>query len=289
VRLWDVASGKQVRRLAEPGGWVGLLVFSGDGRTLATGRGDGVIRLWEVATGAERCQFAGFGFAGHRGAIRCGAFSPDGRTFFSGGQDTTVLVWDVTGRAAEGPPQAAELSPRELEALRADLAAADGLRPERAGKGERSRAYRALWALAAAPGQAVPLFREQLRPVVAADPDRVARLLAELDNDDFAVRDRAPKELQGMGEGALPALRKALEGKPGPELRRRVERLLDDLSAGSAAQVYESRALEVLERIGSPDARRVLETLAGGVAEARLTQEAKASLERLAKRPGSAP
>jgi hypothetical protein len=203
-----------------------------------------------------------------------------------------VLVWDVTGRAGEGRAQAAELSARELEALRTDLAAADGLhlqRPEPSERGERSRAYRALWALAAAPAQAVPLFREQLRPVVAADPDRVARLLADLDNDDFAVRDKATKELRGMGEAALPGPRKALAGQPAPELRRRVERLLDDLSAGSAAQVYESRALEVLERIGSPDARRLLNTLAGGVPEARLTQEAKASLERLAKRPGGAP
>jgi WD40 repeat protein len=268
VRLWDVASGKEVRWLADPNAWVDFLVFSADGRTLASGGVDGVIRLWEVATGTERSRFAG-----HRGAVGCGAFSPDGRTFFSGSPDTTVLIWDVTGRAAESRPQTVELSPRKLEELRADLAAADG-----------SRAHRALWALAAAPGQAVPLFREQLRPVVAADPERVARLVADLDSNDFTVREKATKELHKMREAALPALRKALAGQPAPELRLRAERLLDDLSADSAAQVYQSRAIEVLERIGSPDARRVLETLAGGVPEARLTQEAKASLGRLARR-----
>jgi hypothetical protein len=268
VHLWDVASGKAVRRLPDPGDWVGFLVFSPDGRALACGGGDGTVRVWEVATAMERCRFAG-----HRGAVRCGAFSPDGRKLFSGSQDTTVLFWDVTGRVAERRPETAPLSPRKLEELRADLAAADA-----------ARAHRALWALAAAPGQAVSMFREQLRPVIAADPERVARLLADLDSDDFAVRDKATKQLQKMGEAALPGLRKALAGQPPPELRRRAERLLDDLSGGTFEQLYTLRALEVLEHIGSPEARRLLETLGGGVPEARLTQEAKASLERLARR-----
>ncbi len=45
------------------------------------------------------------------------------------------------------------------------------------------------------------------------------------------------------------------------------------------------RAIEMLEHIGTQEARQVLERLAKGASEARLTQEAKASLERLALRP----
>ena len=125
------------------------------------------MRLWEVATGAERGRFPG-----HRSAARCGVFSPNGRRFFSGSEDTTVLIWDVTGRVAVGRPERIKLTPRELEELRTDLAAADA-----------SRAYRALWTLVAAPSQAVALFRDQLRPVIAADPQRVAKLLADLDSN----------------------------------------------------------------------------------------------------------
>ena len=47
------------------------------------------------------------------------------------------------------------------------------------------------------------------------------------------------------------------------------------------------RGVEALEHIGSPEARRLLEDLAMGTPEARLTREAKASLERLAKQPST--
>jgi hypothetical protein len=46
------------------------------------------------------------------------------------------------------------------------------------------------------------------------------------------------------------------------------------------------RAAEVLERIGTPEARRLLGQLATGAAEARLTREAKAALKRLDARAG---
>jgi RNA polymerase sigma factor (sigma-70 family) len=267
VRLWEVASGKELRRLPGPNSHVALLVFSADGRTLASGGEDQTVHLWEVTTGKERCRFAG-----HSGWVISGAFSPDGRRFFSGSQDTTVLIWDVTGRVAGGGAPMENLSPRELEKLRTDLAAADA-----------SQSYRALWALAAAPRQTIVLFRNELRPVVAADPKRVARLMADLDSDVFAVRQKATKELQEMGEGALPALRKALASQSALELRRRVEQMLERLDELSADQLYALRAVEVLERIGNSDARRVLEKLAAGIPAARLTREAQASLDRLTR------
>jgi hypothetical protein len=67
-----------------------------------------------------------------------------------------------------------------------------------------------------------------------------------------------------------------------------VEQLLERLKAPSES-LRPFRALEVLEHLGTPEAQQVLESLAQGAPEARLTQEAKASLERLAKRSVAKP
>src|SRR5262249_3958615 len=123
------------------------------------------------------------------------------------------------------------------------------------------------------------------------EEERVTRLIAALDSDQFEVRDRAAKELQQLGELAAPAMRKALAARPTLEVRRSLEALLDEVERQtlSSEQLHAQRALEVLEHIGSPEARRVLEALAEGAPGARLTNEAKASLQRLAARPAAAP
>jgi hypothetical protein len=122
------------------------------------------------------------------------------------------------------------------------------------------------------------------------DAKDIARQIAELDDERFAVRDKASAELAKLGDLAEPALRKMLEGKPSLEVRRRIQAILEGLHrALSAEQLREVRAVEVLEQIGTPSAQTVLSALAEGTAGARLTREAKASLERLAKRSASQP
>ena len=53
VRLWNVATGRQVMLLHGHKNCVDSVAFSPDGRMLATGSGDLTARLWEVATGEE--------------------------------------------------------------------------------------------------------------------------------------------------------------------------------------------------------------------------------------------
>jgi HEAT repeat protein len=90
--------------------------------------------------------------------------------------------------------------------------------------------------------------------------------------------------LERLGEEAAPALRKALASKPAPEVRRRIESILKKSRTLSPETLLVVRAVEVLENIGTPEARELLKSLADGVPEAVLTQEAKASLERLAEK-----
>jgi hypothetical protein len=81
-------------------------------------------------------------------------------------------------------------------------------------------------------------------------------------------------------------LRKALEGEPSAEVRRQVTRLLEQLSAHPPAPevVRSIRAIEALERIGTPEARKLLEELAKGAPEAWRTREAGEAVARLKAR-----
>jgi hypothetical protein len=146
--------------------------------------------------------------------------------------------------------------------------------------------YAALCWLADHPRRAVPYLEVRLRPAVPYDPKRLARLIGELDGDEYAVRQRATKELEALGERAEPALRAALARKPPLEVHRRITRLLDRLDGPvTEPEVLRVvRAVEALERMGSAGARALLSELAKGQAGRRLTREAKESLERCRER-----
>jgi hypothetical protein len=92
--------------------------------------------------------------------------------------------------------------------------------------------------------------------------------------------------LETLGKLAEPVLRKALAAQATLETRQRVEHLLTEVDGAVTLPtlLQAIRAIEVLEHIGTPNAKEILQTVTTGVPEARLTQEAKASLERLAKR-----
>jgi HEAT repeat protein len=113
----------------------------------------------------------------------------------------------------------------------------------------------------------------------------VAKLIADLDSDDFDVREKATKELGRLGDQVARACRKALADRPSPEMRRRLQELLEkqdsEVHQPSAERVRLSRALEALELVGTDDARAQLAALAKGVPGAWLTEEAKAGRERL--------
>jgi WD40 repeat protein len=279
LHLWEAATG-QSRFLVKLKTHITTLAFSPDGRVLATanngrnrrGGADGrsldvgnedrdEVRLWDVLTGREVRRLTG-----HQGSVCALAFSPDGKLLATGSSDTTTLLWDATAFRAELPP--ADLTPRDLDALWADLSGNDA-----------SRAYQAMARLAAAPKQALPLLKEKLPVVVAADPQRTARLLAALGSDQFAERDKASEELEKLGATAEPALRKALKETPSLEVRKRVERVLEKLEGES--RLGAQRALEVLERLGTPEARKLLEALADGAPDAWLTREARSARGRL--------
>jgi RNA polymerase sigma factor (sigma-70 family) len=313
VRLWEVASGRE--RMTLPRREARALAFAPDGRTVACGDAQG-ITLWELATGKERCRIAVpterpetlrfspdgrwlargddravhlcavwsgqrvHSFAGHDSAVTRLAFAPDSQSLASASFDTTVLVWDVASVAGRQPRPAARPAPAAVAAAWDDLGSADA-----------RAAYRAIGLLTEAAGRSLPLLRERLRPRPAADARQVARWLAALDSNRFTERERATRELERLGDQAEVALRRFLQGRPALETRRRAEGVLARLEGPvtSPERLRPLRALEVLERLGTAEARQVLKTLTQGAPAARLTREAKATLERLTRQSGARP
>jgi WD40 repeat protein len=276
ISLREAATGKERCRLERLESPAGPLTFAPDGRTLAAACANGAIRLWDLHTD----QQVG-GFRGHPGSVFALAFSADGKRLASTGVDATVLVWEMPGNSGfPGRRQPAPLDGAALEDCWTDLAS------DRA-----DQAYRAITLLAGSPTEAVPFLKEYLPPAASIDRERVMQRIAELDHAHFRVREQAKRDLEGYAELAEPALRSALAGNPSPEVRRRVEALLEKQKRRplSADQLRMQRAIEVLEGTGPPAARQLLERMARGAPAAYLTQEARAALDRLARRPSRRP
>jgi hypothetical protein len=259
VYVWEVATGAAVATLAAgPRRGATSAAFAPDGRTLATASADGVVRLWEVATWTVRAEFRG-----HRDRVTALAFGPDGR-LFTGGLDSVVLGWDVR------PPR---------EAAKGTLADAWKVLGESDGKA----GFQAQGRFLAEPAKTVEWFAAQVTPASPPNPARVKALIADLDHDDFATRERATADLQEHGPVVAAALREVVTKSTSAEARRRAEGLLQEMANGviPPRELRALRAVEVLEWIAAPEARARLLELAKGAPDARLTREAAATCKRL--------
>jgi hypothetical protein len=274
LRLFDAATGQERAKLLAPHDDITSIAFSPDGRFLiaaSTPRsvsytGDLAKRfsigLWELASRREVRRFQG-----HEGEVRGLAFAPDGRSFFSASADGTVLRWDVLGAR-----DAAILHPGEVAAAWDDLAADDA-----------ARAYLSVARLIASPAEARALLSRHLTPARAIPAERMRALLRELDSNRFAERDAASRQLPDLGEAGEIALRDALKDRLSPEVRRRIESLIERRRAlpCSRDELRRCRAVLVLEWIGSAPARSLLKMLASGTVPVAHVRDAHAALQRL--------
>jgi hypothetical protein len=210
------------------------------------------------------------------------SFTADGRRLACGNPDSTIFVWDVTGQVRDGGDlRPARLLDKELKSLWTDLESSDAM-----------KAGNAIWKLVAAGPTTVSFMKTQLRPIVSRTSLEVMdRLFADLDADNFAVREKAQNKLEQLGEECESAVRQALTKQLSLEVQSSLQRFLSQLEVAKNDPVGEVlrgvRAVEVLEQIGTPEARQVLEEMTRGMTWSlqgtywsRLNEESHAALKR---------
>jgi hypothetical protein len=266
VRVWDAESGREVRSVPIPGSYpyydnspAGHAV-SPDGTVAATVTEryrDPAIQLWDLSTGKLFAELRG-----HAGFVNALAFSPDGTRLASGSRDTTVLVWDV-GEARMRHYWS------ELLGGKSDAKARE--------------------ALVADPARATGFLKDRLTRSAAIEVE-ARRLVGDLDDPKFAVREKASRELARLAPVAGAILRQAAADTRSTEVRQRLQAVLAglkdaDKSEAALGPEQVRMAVTLLEQIGTPESRKAIEALAGGPADLAATREARAALDRLKKPP----
>jgi len=267
---------KRINFNAEPGNgpiFTGRAVPSPDCTLAASVTESGAIALWHLRSRALLGRLAGSRVQNLMcGGVDAVVFSPDGRLVAVGNRTGKVEIWPLgrLARAAAAPaatapatekaeadagaPTAAAL--RELEDLWAKL-----------GSSDRGEAGKAVEAMAAMGDKAIAFLRSRLLPDAKTD-ERVKRLIAELDDDRYAVRAKAQKAIEGIGRPALPAVSGALEEQGlSEETRLRLKELVAKLTIAKPEEPQTRRLVRgvlVLARIKAQPAGDILRRLAIG-------------------------
>jgi WD40 repeat protein len=303
VTLFDVKTAAEVRKLMPIAGTSNspVIAFAPDGRSLL--KFDGEFRVIETATGGERMRLPRDGvvsfsqlawsdngrlvaralydgmvsvhdtFTGRelfrrntgQGAVGALAFSRDGRKLATGGANTTIMVWSLPMLETPRPALDETTAWRDLE------------------DNDSGRAFRAIAHLCSHPSEAIRLFKVRLKPRPPVDAKRIDSLIRDLDDDAYAVREKASEELAEIGHLAEEALKKATKSSS-LEVRRRADHLLRKIKGAANIapdRLRARRAVEVLERIGSPAAALVLRNMLKMKLDANLEASIRDSLGRL--------
>jgi hypothetical protein len=285
IQLWDTDSGKLLTKLRGHSGEVESMAFSPDGKTLASGSWDTTVLLWDI----PRAQVVSLWrlLAGEQGsavhAAKALAANPPG---------AVPLLQERLQRAAALEAPYARLI-ADLDSDRFDAREKASRQLE---KSARAAEFALLMAVDG--GLSVEAQRraqEILNKLTATREEQIVRLIPDLEGEKSA---EAFQKLEAMGRDAEPALRRILQwppiaGRDGDKqlsLRARwfVQQALERLKEPEESSLPITsqsvpRALSVLERIGTLEARQALEELAKMPAESHVTRGAKDALARMPK------
>ena len=309
VYLWEIATGKLVKKMRAAPGLVTRLMFSPDGETLAVISLPTKLEFWHLPTGRllRETPLADLEDLPKVFSLPTVAFSPHGQWIaFTYQEGEIVLLETLTGkqihllRGHQGYVSSLAFSPdnrrllsggRDTTALLWSVLPSQPELPKSWQDDEKlwlqlgsapDQAYKAAWALMAHPDRAVEVLAKRLEPDGGATDKEIRELIKNLASEKFAQRDVAMRRLKQIGTRSLPALEESLKKAPDLETKRRIEELLKTVFATlSPDALRDLRGLQILEMIGTPPARQLLAVIAKGDSGAPKTRLAQAALERL--------
>jgi WD40 repeat protein len=198
--------------------------FSPDGKLLLSAGGDDGAKLWDAATGAEKRTLKHY-------YIPCARFSPDGRWVITGSYDGTTRLWNT----ATGEQRLRFSGTGGVHQL------------------AFSPAARTL-AVCGSFSRDISLFDLTFAEPTSQERERIGALLAKWQDDSYAVREAAGKELRTIGFTAEAELRRAAQESPSAEVRIRARRLRQEILSQPRANLREHTG-EVMALAFSPDGR----------------------------------
>jgi WD40 repeat protein len=94
LKVWELATGKELRTLSGHINIVSGVTVSPDGQYVVSASNDNTLKVWELATGNEL-----YTLSGHIASVNGVTVSPDGQYVVSASNDNTLKVWELaTGR-----------------------------------------------------------------------------------------------------------------------------------------------------------------------------------------------
>ena len=278
IHLWELSTGQprltinEPQKLSDQANWGRPFAFSPDGLMIAavSNRNSGV-DLWDLPSGKRIGSLPG-----DNSPISTLDFTPNGRRLLTGSDDSTILAWDTTRPELRSRP------------LRRNLTDDDLARHwDRLRNANAEEAYRSKWALAGDPKKTVAFLQRRLPSTPPIPIERIKSWIVDLDSNEYSARDQAQSELMNHFDQSEGFLRQALAGTISGEARNRINRIIDASFAAipEPDQLRDLRAVEVLEQIGTPEARDLLRRLGSGEVPTRVSRDAAESLKRLESRP----
>lgn len=280
IRVWELATAKEVCSLKGHDRRIGAMALSPSGVLAATGdgtrRGEApvaapfTIRLWNLLTGKQVGEFSG-----HDSGVASLAFSPDGSLLLSGLHDTTAIVWSIPLALRDLTPDLQNIPAEQQVAVWASLASPSA-----------QEAQLAVRRLSGDSATAIALASKHLKPTGEPDAALVKDLIEKLDEDDFKIRTAAKERLAQFGAVVAPILSETAKNSDSAEQKQACRELLGLIDAPLvtvASDLLAMRAIQLLENMKTPEAINKLKEISGGAPSSKLTKEAIAALVRIKK------